>query len=457
MKKYLSLLLMTLMVLIFLASCSESQNDNNANSSNSGTIQDSTKPSDTNDDSSTKDNSQSSVDPPVEDSPTDNTTEISVFSKNDKGNFVNEKGIEYEFLASESALYYIGQLEFIGRIDGEKEFTNHLGGLFKNGMYAIKGAENDNILIRQVPDNEWRAIYRKASLPKMDYSLENCNRLEFISEIYNASDSHVTCGEGVVDKSTILSFLKDVKSQKSPKEAGLYDLVKQENGILENCHSCGAIYAFFEEEPNLAVKMIITTYNDLAYSISIGNKSYVLPTKWFTAFQNADKINTLTWQFNYDYGFHIEDSVTLLVNYGHLSDDFGQITIPKDIVAGDTITINYTGSYTILESYPSSIGLSGEVISYSFSYSNVISMFTENLTEEMLLEYDAPNNYVILDRSGRFTTLDKYEGEMVYLVEDQRELKQRAEDTPIYIACMLAYNPRDLEDGVPDYENISKK
>ena len=83
-------------------------------------------------------------------------------------------------------------------------------------------------------------------------------------------------------------------------------------------------------------------------------------------------------------------------------------------------------------------------------------MLTEDLTEEMLLEYDAPNNYVILDRGGRFTTLDKYEGETVYLVEDQRELRQRTEDTPFYVACMLAYNPRDLDDGVPDYENISE-
>ena len=445
MKKYLSLLLVALMVLVFLASCSESQNDNNANFSDNGAIQDSTRPSDTTDDSST----------------TDNTAEISVFSKNEKGNLVNEKGIEYEFLAGEAFLECIGELEFVGSVKGEEEFTSHLDGLFKNGMYAIKGAENDNILIRQVPNSEWRAIYRKSSLPKMDYSLENSIRLEFISEVYNMSDSHVTCGEGVVDKSTILSFLEDVKAQKSPEEAGLYDLVKQPNGMLENCYVCGAICAFFEEEPNLAVKMNITSYNDLAYSISIENKSYVLPTKWFKAIQNADKINTVTWQFDYAYWDYYETltgetNTELLVDGGILGGDFDGIVIPKDITAGDTITINYTGSYTVLETYPSHIGLNGEVISYSFSYTNVIPIFAENLTEEMLLEYDAPNNYVILDRGGRFTTLDKYEGETVYLVEDQRELRQRTEDTPFYVACILAYNPRDLEDGVPDYENISE-
>ena len=176
---------------------------------------------------------------------------------------------------------------------------------------------------------------------------------------------------------------------------------------------------------------------------------------------STEKINTVTWQFDYAYWDSSEtltgeSNTKLLVDGGILGGDFDGIVIPKDITAGDTITINYTGSYTILETYPSYISLNGEVISYSFSYTNVIPVFTENLTEEMLLEYDAPNNYVILDRGGRFTTLDKYEGQLVYLMEDRRELRQRTEDTPFYVACMLAYDPRDLEDGVPDYENISE-
>ena len=163
---------------------------------------------------------------------------------------------------------------------------------------------------------------------------------------------------------------------------------------------------------------------------------------------------TVTWQFTYDYGFHHKDEVTLLVDYGYLGGDFNWIRIPNDIVAGDTITIEYTGDYIVQETYPSNIGLDGEVISYSFSYSRVISVSIEDLTGETLLDYDAPNNYVILDRSGRYTTLDKYEGDTVYLVEDQRTVRPRTVDTPIYVSCMLAYNPRDLQDGIP--ENISE-
>ncbi len=165
----------------------------------------------------------------------------------------------------------------------------------------------------------------------------------------------------------------------------------------------------------------------------------------------TNPVYTVTWQFTYDYGFHSEEA-TLLVNYGYLQGDFNWIRIPNDIVAGDAITINYTGDYIVQETYPGSMILNGEVISYSFTYANVIPMATENLTGEI----DAPNNYVILDRSGRYTTLDKYEGDTVYLVEDQRTVRPRTVDTPIYVSCMLAYNPRDLEDGVPENENISE-
>ncbi len=218
--------------------------------------------------------------------PTDNSTENMVFTKNENGNLVNSKGVEYEFLAGEIFLKYLGELEFVGSVEGEESFSQHLGYTYQTGMFAIKEAENDNLLIRKMPNNEWSSIYRKASLPKLDYSLENCVRLEFITEIYNAPVSHTTCNDGITDKSKILSFIEDIRTQKSPEEAGLYDLVRQPNGWFENCYVCGAIYAFFGEEPNLVVIMQITSFNDLAYSISIDDNSYVLPTEWFIAFQN---------------------------------------------------------------------------------------------------------------------------------------------------------------------------
>ena len=66
MKKYLSLLLVTLLLFAFLVSCSTSQNGNNANSSDSGVAQDSTNQSETNIDSSTTDSSTQNTDLPTD-------------------------------------------------------------------------------------------------------------------------------------------------------------------------------------------------------------------------------------------------------------------------------------------------------------------------------------------------------------------------------------------------------
>ena len=66
---------------------------------------------------------------------------------------------------------------------------------------------------------------------------------------------HTTCDDGIVEASEIAEFLSDVRSQKDPREAGLYDLIKKPDGMLENCYVYGVIYGFFEEEPNLAVRI----------------------------------------------------------------------------------------------------------------------------------------------------------------------------------------------------------
>ena len=211
------------------------------------------------------------------------------YRKNESGNIVSNDGVEYSLLANEGILYYFGDLEFSGSIQGEEKSSQHLGMPYQTGMFAIKNAKNDNILIRHAPDNEWFSVYRKASLPAFDYSVDNCIRLEFVSGTGNRSEDavHTTCGNGITDQSEIAAFLSEVRSQKSPREAGLYDLIQKPDGMLENCYIYGVIYGFFEEEPNLVVLMAVSSYNDLAYSVSIEGKEYVLPTQWLEKLQNT--------------------------------------------------------------------------------------------------------------------------------------------------------------------------
>ncbi len=201
-----------------------------------------------------------------------------VFTETENGNYLSPWGEEYALLANEGILDCIGTETFVGKVNGEGE-----GPAWKAayGFYALDEDEARNILIR-VSSSEWYGIYRKVSSPPFDFSVDNCVRLELVknSWLLKNNTEHLTCGDGIADPAEIAAFLADVRSQKSPEEAGLYDLVRKENGFLENCYQYGVIYGFFSEEPNLAVPMTVTSYNDMAYSVSIEQKEYVLPEKW---------------------------------------------------------------------------------------------------------------------------------------------------------------------------------
>lgn len=195
---------------------------------------------------------------------------------------VTLRGTDYAYLATEGTLYYLGELEFETGIDGEPESFGHLLGTIQTGLYSIKGAGTDNILIRYRPDNEWAAIYRKSDLPPLDYSADNCCRLEFVKSGFDliADAVHVSCGDGISDPSVIADFLSDVRRQQTPDQAGLYNLIHSSDDGFKTICQRGVIYGFFREEPYVAVRMPVYSYSDQAYSISIEGKDYVLPEKW---------------------------------------------------------------------------------------------------------------------------------------------------------------------------------
>lgn len=210
--------------------------------------------------------------------------ESAQFAKNEQGNLVSADGTEYVHLVNEGTLYYLGTPEYVGSVQGEESPSQHLGLRYRTGLFAID--DSRRVLIRCAPDNEWCAIYRQASLPDMDFSVDNCVRLEWITGTDLADVQHTVCGDGITDASEIAAFLAEVRMQKSPEEAGLYDMVREAYGALEQCYEYGAIYGFFSGEPNLAVRMPVMTYNHLAYSVTIGGQSFVLPDEWLQKLQN---------------------------------------------------------------------------------------------------------------------------------------------------------------------------
>ncbi len=210
-----------------------------------------------------------------------------IFTETKNGNIVSNTGTEYTHFAHEGQLYYLGELVFEGSVEGEPKTSEHLCVSYQTGMFSLKHAKNNNVLIRYCPNDEWAHIYRKASLPRFDFTVDNCSRLELVIEIepFENSAVHATCGDGISKKSKIKKFLFDIRSQKSPKEAGLYDLIRKPDGMLENCYRYAVIYGFFEEEPNLVVRMEVFSLNDLAYYVRIEDKEYILPEKWIKKLQ----------------------------------------------------------------------------------------------------------------------------------------------------------------------------
>ena len=205
------------------------------------------------------------------------------FTETADGIIVDASGIEYTYLPPENWLS-IRELPFDNRIfegsiAGEPDTLNHMGFAIPTGMYSIRGDRTFDILIRYRYDSEWYSIYRKSSLPPLDFSIDNLSRLVFVDSYLSEVFAHIF-GNTIADPQEIAEFLSDVCSQQTPKEAGLYDMILQPNGLLENCYKCGIIYGSFEEEPNLFIQMDVTSYNDLAYSVSIKGREYVLPEKW---------------------------------------------------------------------------------------------------------------------------------------------------------------------------------
>lgn len=211
------------------------------------------------------------------------------FTKTEDGRLISPSGTEYVHLANEGFLYYFGDLTFLGGVEGETKESQHLGFSYQTGLFSISTDESHNILVRRSPNNEWFSIYRKATLAPFDYSVDNCVRLEFVIEdgYLERDEAHMTCGSGLTNKTEIATFLTAVRAQQNPRDAGLYDMITKPDGMLRNCYVYGVVYGFFEEEPNIVVRMVITSYNDLAYSIQIEGQEYVLPDEWLQRLQKA--------------------------------------------------------------------------------------------------------------------------------------------------------------------------
>ena len=202
------------------------------------------------------------------------TNEV-IFTETENNTIVTTDGTEYTFVGYEGRVWSFGEWEFIGHVKGEKETFVHLTNKIKTGMYSVHGSQD--VLVRYFPDNEFAAIYVKSELLKTEVTLDNCIRFVFVKGLLVNNDETIISKTGITECE---DFLNEIKSGQKAKDAGLYDLVKQPDGMLENCYVYGYVCGVIQEDLNVVIPLQVMSFDDKAYSITIDDIEYVLTQEW---------------------------------------------------------------------------------------------------------------------------------------------------------------------------------
>ena len=197
------------------------------------------------------------------------------FTETENKTIVAKDGTEYTFVGNEGSVWCFGELEFIGHVKEEKKTFVHLTNKIKTGMYSVN--DSQDVLIRYFPDNEFAAIYVKSELLKTEVTIDNCIRFDFVKGLLFNSD------ETMISKNRITEcedFLNEIKNGKKAEEAGLYDLVRQPDGMLKNCYVYGYACGVIQDDINIVIPLEVMSFDDKAYSITIDDIEYVLTQEW---------------------------------------------------------------------------------------------------------------------------------------------------------------------------------
>ena len=197
------------------------------------------------------------------------------FTETGDKTIVTIDGAEYTFIGYEGRVWCFGEREFIGHVKGEKKNFVHLTNNVKTGMYSVDGSQD--VLVRYIPDNEFAAIYVKSELLKTKVAIDTCVRFDFAKGSLFDRDETIISKTGITECE---DFLNEIQSGQKAKDAGLYDLVKQPNGMLENCYVYGYVCGVIQEDLNIVIPLQVMSFDDKAYSITINDIEYVLTQEW---------------------------------------------------------------------------------------------------------------------------------------------------------------------------------
>ena len=133
---------------------------------------------------------------------------------------------------------------------------------------------------------------------------------------------------------------------------------------------------------------------------------------------------------------------------------FKGVIEPRVLVAGDVFHFSFTGEVAdSIMVIPGRLDIWGEVIDYEFIKTTMEKVEPESgsLIDTLNSMYQIDEPYVILNQQGAYTSLEKYEGNKVYVTldykkmyidVDRNESRQYGPSLPI-AAAIYAFDPRN--------------
>ena len=136
-----------------------------------------------------------------------------------------------------------------------------------------------------------------------------------------------------------------------------------------------------------------------------------------------------------------------------LGGDFKDVIEPRVLVAGDVFHFSYTGELADpVMSIPGVLSIYGELIDYEYIKTKMdkVEPLSGSLIDA-LNNYEIKDPYVILNQQGAYTSLEKFEGDKVYVTLDYKKMyidvdrndsRQYEPSRPV-VAGIYAYDPRN--------------
>lgn len=184
---------------------------------------------------------------------------------------------------------------------------------------------------------------------------------------------------------------------------------------------------------------------------TISSKSTKKDIACVYAYNPRKGINENETKFEADFVYnHTNNKVSLLFGHTYLKSGFENIVFPENIIAGDILYVEHSGEIIIQETYPSQTFIvDGKLLSYRFSYADVIRINKEDLDiDKLKSKYILPYKQNVINQNLEYVSLEEYisnESNTVLYLTIKQEYTD-IEEKP-QIVGMYSCNPRTMAEA----------